>query len=245
MVCQTIPCKFFFEGVCRYGSTCRFSHDQDVYNASLALQDCDMNDHVTITSTDDITNEDDGGEADMNQTQPSQSLETTQPSTQSTQPAQPSLTCSICMEAIQQTGKRFGILSSCDHIFCIDCLRKWRKQPKTRSVIDVQAALSCPTCRTKSQYVMPSLTFLTGSEKETKCREYLNTLANLDCRHFDGIGTCPHGPDCFYRHVNWDGEDMKPFDKRRAKNPPRPRPRLRSRPSRRRNEDGGRSTGTG
>lgn len=38
--------------------------------------------------------------------------------------------CGVCMEVVWQkepaTERRFGILSSCNHIFCLQCIRKWR-----------------------------------------------------------------------------------------------------------------------
>lgn len=38
--------------------------------------------------------------------------------------------CSICMDVVVQKAnpseRRFGILSSCNHIFCLSCIRKWR-----------------------------------------------------------------------------------------------------------------------
>lgn len=36
--------------------------------------------------------------------------------------------CAICDDSIIETGKRFGLLTQCDHPFCIDCIRKWRAQ---------------------------------------------------------------------------------------------------------------------
>lgn len=38
--------------------------------------------------------------------------------------------CSICMEVVVQKAapseRRFGILSSCCHTFCLNCIRQWR-----------------------------------------------------------------------------------------------------------------------
>ncbi|XP_043932348.1 probable E3 ubiquitin-protein ligase makorin-2 [Protopterus annectens] len=38
--------------------------------------------------------------------------------------------CSICMEIIYEKAstseKRFGILSNCNHVFCLSCIRQWR-----------------------------------------------------------------------------------------------------------------------
>ncbi|CAN0470313.1 unnamed protein product, partial [Ascophyllum nodosum] len=34
--------------------------------------------------------------------------------------------CGICLENIPASGKRFGLLN-CDHAYCLECLRTWRK----------------------------------------------------------------------------------------------------------------------
>lgn len=39
-------------------------------------------------------------------------------------------TCGICFETIMEKSgheKRFGILSNCNHVFCLECIRKWRQ----------------------------------------------------------------------------------------------------------------------
>lgn len=38
-------------------------------------------------------------------------------------------TCGVCFEVIiEKSGReqRFGILPNCNHIFCLECIRKWR-----------------------------------------------------------------------------------------------------------------------
>jgi E3 ubiquitin-protein ligase makorin len=38
--------------------------------------------------------------------------------------------CGICMDIVMEkepsTERRFGIMSNCNHIFCLSCIRKWR-----------------------------------------------------------------------------------------------------------------------
>ena len=38
--------------------------------------------------------------------------------------------CGICMEVIMEKSpkaeQRFGLLSNCNHVFCLSCIRKWR-----------------------------------------------------------------------------------------------------------------------
>lgn len=48
--------------------------------------------------------------------------------------------CGICMDTVVEkkpiTSSRFGILEKCNHIFCLDCIRKWRgtKQFERRTI---------------------------------------------------------------------------------------------------------------
>lgn len=35
--------------------------------------------------------------------------------------------CAICLERVLGTrGRKFGLLESCDHAFCLACIRSWR-----------------------------------------------------------------------------------------------------------------------
>lgn len=39
--------------------------------------------------------------------------------------------CGICMEIVMEktdlSSRRFGILPACKHCFCLQCIRKWRR----------------------------------------------------------------------------------------------------------------------
>lgn len=119
------------------------------------------------------------------------------------------LACGICLEDPVVSGRRFGLLGCCDHPFCLDCLRKWRG---TKGV-DADVSRSCPTCRKKSAYVVPSAKFCIGEEKDKVVAAYLDNVARKPCRKFDGIrGSCPFGRDCYFAHLNSDGEDIKADD---------------------------------
>lgn len=64
--------------------------------------------------------------------------------------------CGVCFENID-SEMRFGLLSACDHVFCFECLQKWREQLyHTR----------CPACRRHSELMVPSKRFLTGTAKD-------------------------------------------------------------------------------
>ncbi|AAR07495.1 143R [Yaba monkey tumor virus] len=48
--------------------------------------------------------------------------------------------CTICMEKVYDKNVKnvyFGLLSNCNHVFCIRCIDAWKKEKKT-----------CPVCRT-------------------------------------------------------------------------------------------------
>ncbi len=63
--------------------------------------------------------------------------------------------CGICMETVwekENGDKRFGILENCNHIYCLDCIRKWRAS----KVYENKIVKACPECRVKSDYVTPS-----------------------------------------------------------------------------------------
>ena len=47
-------------------------------------------------------------------------------------------------------------------------------------------------------------------EKEKIIRQYKNERSLIPCKHFNGqLGSCPFGRDCFYLHLNYDGEDVE------------------------------------
>jgi len=52
--------------------------------------------------------------------------------------------CGICMEVVWQkqpaSAQRFGILSQCTHVYCLDCIRKWRGARQFENVV-IRSAL--------------------------------------------------------------------------------------------------------
>ncbi|KAG9284281.1 hypothetical protein G9A89_002091 [Geosiphon pyriformis] len=109
--------------------------------------------------------------------------------------------CSICFD-IPTT---YGLLESCDHTFCLECIRKWRK-----SEIDSDGGLEitkgCPMCRKISYYVVPSSRYAcTGSGKESIINGYKEHVGQIPCKYFAKKKTCPFGDMCFFKHANPDG----------------------------------------
>ncbi|EGZ05841.1 hypothetical protein PHYSODRAFT_566348 [Phytophthora sojae] len=113
------------------------------------------------------------------------------------------LECGICYENILGKGERFGLLSGCNHSFCLTCLRNWRgsaDQPK-------QTVRQCPMCRVETNFIIPSSRMVTKPErKKVLIDVYRKNLSAIPCRHFDeGRGICPFGTSCFYAHRYPDG----------------------------------------
>ncbi|KAL3580159.1 hypothetical protein D5086_017994 [Populus alba] len=103
--------------------------------------------------------------------------------------------------------RKFGLLSECNHPFCISCIRNWRGSSPT-SGMDVNSSLrACPICRKLSYFVIPSVIwYSTKEEKQEIVDTYKEKLRSIDCKHFDfGNGNCPFGTSCFYKHAYRDG----------------------------------------
>lgn len=120
------------------------------------------------------------------------------------------LTCGICLEPVgNEYNKRFGLLEGCDHVYCMECVMTWRSEGSS----EAQDRRVCPSCRTKSFYVIPSWEYCVGEEKKQVMTKYKAKLAKLPCKRFDGtFGSCPFGRDCFYAHMRHD-KNVKSQDK--------------------------------
>ncbi|KAL6981679.1 RING-type E3 ubiquitin transferase [Sarracenia purpurea var. burkii] len=119
--------------------------------------------------------------------------------------------CSVCLERVLSkptaAERKFGLLSECDHPFCVSCIRNWRSSSPA-SGMDVNSTLrACPICRKVSYFVIPSVIwYSTKEEKQEIIDSYRAKLRSIDCKHFDfGNGTCPFGTSCFYKHAYRDG----------------------------------------
>lgn len=119
--------------------------------------------------------------------------------------------CCVCLERVLSkptaAERKFGVLSECDHPFCISCIRNWRSSNPTLGM-DVNSTLrACPICRKLSYFVVPSVIwYATSEEKQDIVNTYKAKLKSIDCKHFDfGDGNCPFGTSCFYKHAYRDG----------------------------------------
>jgi len=111
--------------------------------------------------------------------------------------------CGICMEVVMEKSppgeQRFGILPSCNHCYCLSCLRKWRQARQFENKI----CRSCPECRVTSDFICPSRFWVEGKdEKEKLISSYKTALSKKPCRYYkSGSGECPFGNKCFYLHA--------------------------------------------
>nr|QEX51212.1 E3 ubiquitin-protein ligase makorin isoform X1 [Cymbidium ensifolium] len=119
--------------------------------------------------------------------------------------------CSVCLDRVLSkptpAERKFGLLSECDHPFCISCIRNWRSNCPSIGM-DVNSTLrACPMCRKLSYFVIPSVIwYSTSEEKQEIVDNYKAKLRTIDCKYFDfGNGTCPFGTSCFYKHAYRDG----------------------------------------
>ncbi|KAM7262885.1 hypothetical protein ACFE04_000568 [Oxalis oulophora] len=119
--------------------------------------------------------------------------------------------CSVCLDRVllkpTAAERKFGLLSECDHPFCISCIRNWRSSSPTAGM-DLNTSLrACPICRKLSYFVIPSVIWYASSEEKNEIVEnYHAKLRSIDCKHFNfGNGNCPFGTSCFYRHMYRDG----------------------------------------
>uniref|UniRef100_A0A3P8PTP3 RING-type E3 ubiquitin transferase n=1 Tax=Astatotilapia calliptera TaxID=8154 RepID=A0A3P8PTP3_ASTCA len=122
--------------------------------------------------------------------------------------------CGVCMEVVFEkvnlSERRFGILSNCNHCYCLKCIRKWRSAKQFESKI----IKSCPECRITSNFVIPSEYWVEDKDDKQKLiQKYKDGMGSKPCRYFDeGRGTCPFGSNCFYKHAFPDGrlEEAQP-----------------------------------
>ncbi|CAD5124876.1 DgyrCDS13128 [Dimorphilus gyrociliatus] len=129
--------------------------------------------------------------------------------------------CGVCMEKVLDkkpaSDARFGILSHCNHVFCLSCIRRWRGQDK----FEKRVVRACPECRVCSNFVTPSIIWVEDEDEKKKLMEnYKNALSEKPCRYWNhGKGDCPFNEHCFYKHTDEQGNPM----------PPKPKPKRRVR----------------
>ncbi|KAF7309685.1 hypothetical protein MIND_00339900 [Mycena indigotica] len=117
--------------------------------------------------------------------------------------------CSVCLEK----ATTYGLLTGCNHVFCITCIKQWRSTSNP-DVVESGNTKRCPMCRTASKFIIPSSKFYPqGPEKDKAIERYKTSMKRIPCRHFQQsltnrtTGFCKYGRDCFYLHRNPDGSE--------------------------------------
>ncbi|KAF9912744.1 hypothetical protein BX616_010262 [Lobosporangium transversale] len=219
------PCHWYMSGYCLRGDSCWFSHDRAViYGAqrdTIDLSDDEEEETTTTTtasasvatitssavgtSAGHLNSSTRGGQNALN----SNSNNTDDDDEQR---------CAICFEE----PTTFGLLVSCNHAFCLTCIRTWRSKEVTAEFNEnrpfgaentASVTKACPNCRTPSLYVVPSSFFPTCAEqKEIIIRNYKEAAGRKKCKYFERSAEqhwCPFGDGCFFAHLDENGEPCK------------------------------------
>lgn len=189
---KSVVCQFYLSGNCRYGDYCRYSHS--ILFPSNGQGDMDEIDQQTSTKSDidawNKTSDDCNSSSSFDAKEAIADYLT------------PNAECGICL-ATPEDG-RYGLLSHCDCVFCLSCIRGWRKDGIAVARSNSQVRL-CPLCRSQSYFVCPSQVHLRGRGKDIAVDAYKQSMRSIPCRHYQRDGSCDFGSSCFYSHLNKDG----------------------------------------
>jgi E3 ubiquitin-protein ligase makorin len=108
-----------------------------------------------------------------------------------------SVCCAICSE----DPKKYGLLENCNHVFCLDCIREWRRQREQQDRVNLRR---CPICRVESYLIVPSEIIPSASGKIEQINIYKASLQKIPCKHFSASAACPFGSSCLYLHAASD-----------------------------------------
>ena len=142
----------------------------------------------------------------------------------------PELECGICLS--EPLHKAYGLLSHCTCVFCLKCIKNWRREKEMKQ----DTTRACPLCRSTSYFIVPSYyTFAIKNDdssqqgsrrtdleelraevqrslretKEDLVKAHLGSLKKRVCKFYDESGECPHGSSCHFRHVDPGGEEVE------------------------------------
>ncbi|KAM8755681.1 makorin, ring finger protein, 4 [Acanthopagrus schlegelii] len=110
------------------------------------------------------------------------------------------VTCGICMDKVYEKAdprrRVFGILPSCNHSFCLECIMTWRKTKD----LGLDAVKSCPQCRVRSAFYVPNKYWVEGQAKESIIAAFKEKFSKKSCSYYARYRCCPFKSECLYRH---------------------------------------------
>ena len=145
---QKQPCPFFAQGYCRYGDFCRYDHGTAANTetptpiagaGANANANANANAHAPPPHGVQIQSY---GQA--------QSLTGGNGMGHNFQGNVNGDACAICLEEPANVFRRYGILPGCEHVFCLPCIRAWRRANEhtprgyVRYVTDCVTSIHCP-----------------------------------------------------------------------------------------------------
>jgi len=183
-------CSFFLQGICRYGQQCRHRHLHCVSDKCLSCG-------LTVGSTSEEQ------QAHLSQCSEVMAMEKERRDSASRK-------CGICHQLTLKLNRKFGLLISCTHSFCLQCIREWRGSSEHSR----ERVRACPLCKVVSHYVIPCDRHVAEpSRKQRVIAEYKYRLQEIDCKHYNrGKSVCPFGEACFYRHEETPSVKSKAHD---------------------------------
>lgn len=144
---------------------------------------------------------------------------------------EPELECGICLS--EPAHNAYGLLSHCTCVFCLKCIKNWRREKEMKQ----DTTRACPLCRATSYFIVPSYyTFAisgdsgnrsnhrTGTDleelrsevqrclreaKDELVERHLASLKKRVCKFFNETGECPHGSSCHFRHIDPGGDEVE------------------------------------
>ncbi|EGG10785.1 uncharacterized protein MELLADRAFT_115435 [Melampsora larici-populina 98AG31] len=197
------PCRYYKAGYCWRGSSCGFHHSE-LTNTSIRHTPHDLPSkppHLPPILDDEHENPE----------TPIASTSTSKPVDKSNKPSElpekdPDETCGICLDYPETY---YGLLCSCSHVFCLPCIRNWRTQRgKSSDQVSMGILRRCPLCRIESTYLVQSPKFYPNGSKQKDLivKATREKWAEKPCKNFNRFGNCSFGKECFYKHVNFDGQ---------------------------------------
>lgn len=124
--------------------------------------------------------------------------------------------CGICCDKV--TGS-FGLLVSCNCVFCLNCIKEWRL--KGKEIADKATVRLCPLCRKESLDVIPSKFFVKHpARKQELLDSYRSVRSAIPCKFYKSSTpwSCPFGNACVYAHLLPDGSHAPPLPEASSRN---------------------------